>query len=65
MTGSPQEVIDKILTERALFGIDLFMGQIDFGGMPPHMVGDSIDLLATEVAPAIRKELALPAGPAA
>ncbi|MGP3920583.1 LLM class flavin-dependent oxidoreductase [Nonomuraea sp. 10N515B] len=64
MTGSPQEVIDKILTERELFGIDRFMGQVDFGGMPPHMVGDSIELLATEVAPAIRKELGLPPGPA-
>ncbi|MER5185633.1 LLM class flavin-dependent oxidoreductase [Streptomyces sp. NPDC002896] len=56
MTGSPQEVIDKILTERELLGIDRFMGQIDFGGMPPGMVNDSIELLATEVAPAIRRE---------
>ncbi|WP_328875396.1 LLM class flavin-dependent oxidoreductase [Streptomyces sp. NBC_00287] len=58
MTGSPQEVIDKVLTERELLGIDRFMGQIDFGGMPPGMVHDSIELLATEVAPAIRKETA-------
>jgi alkanesulfonate monooxygenase SsuD/methylene tetrahydromethanopterin reductase-like flavin-dependent oxidoreductase (luciferase family) len=57
MTGSPQEVIDKILTEHELLGIDRFMGQIDFGGMPPAMVNRSIELLATEVAPAIRKEL--------
>ncbi|MFI0968453.1 LLM class flavin-dependent oxidoreductase, partial [Streptomyces sp. NPDC021080] len=56
MTGSPQEVIDKILTERELLGVDRFMGQIDFGGMPQHMVNDSIELLATEVAPTIRKE---------
>ncbi|MFC8094327.1 LLM class flavin-dependent oxidoreductase [Streptomyces sp. NPDC057301] len=56
MTGSPQEVIDKILTERELLGIDRFMGQIDFGGMPTSMVNDSIELLATEVAPAIRKD---------
>ncbi|WP_345694501.1 LLM class flavin-dependent oxidoreductase [Nonomuraea thailandensis] len=64
MTGSPQEVIAKILTERELFGIDRFMGQVDFGGMPAPMVGDSLELLATEVAPAIRKELGLPPGPA-
>ncbi|MFD5517346.1 LLM class flavin-dependent oxidoreductase [Streptomyces sp. NPDC127066] len=56
MTGSPQEVIEKILTERELLGVDRFMGQIDFGGMPHHMVNDSIELLATEVAPVIRKE---------
>ncbi|MFG3518546.1 hypothetical protein [Streptomyces bobili] len=58
MTGSPQEVIDKLLTERELLGIDRFMGQIDFGGMPPTMVNASIELLATEVAPTIRKETA-------
>ncbi|MFJ4835765.1 LLM class flavin-dependent oxidoreductase [Streptomyces sp. NPDC088747] len=58
MTGSPQEVIDKILTERELLGTDRFMGQIDFGGMPHGMVNDSVELLATEVAPAIRKETA-------
>lgn len=44
------------LTERELLGIDRFMGQIDFGGMPAHMVDNSIELLATEVAPAIREE---------
>ncbi|MCP2357094.1 hypothetical protein HD597_004114 [Nonomuraea thailandensis] len=32
--------------------------------MPAHMVGDSLELLATEVAPTLRKELGLPAGPA-
>ncbi|MEU0358097.1 LLM class flavin-dependent oxidoreductase [Streptomyces cyaneofuscatus] len=58
MTGSPQEVIDKILTEREPLGIDRFMSQIDFGGMPPSMVNASIELLATEVAPVIRKETA-------
>jgi alkanesulfonate monooxygenase SsuD/methylene tetrahydromethanopterin reductase-like flavin-dependent oxidoreductase (luciferase family) len=56
MAGSPQEVIDKILTERELLGTDRFMDQIDFGGMPAHKVNDSLELLATEVAPTIRKE---------
>ncbi|MFB7755691.1 LLM class flavin-dependent oxidoreductase [Streptomyces sp. NPDC056121] len=51
MTGSPQEVIDKILTEHELLGLNRFMGQIDFGGMPAAMVNASIELLATEVAP--------------
>ncbi|WP_406340515.1 hypothetical protein [Streptomyces sp. NBC_01578] len=65
MAGSPQEVIDKILTERELLGIDRFIGQVDFGGMPAAMVNRSIELLAPEVAPAIRKELGLAAPPAA
>jgi alkanesulfonate monooxygenase SsuD/methylene tetrahydromethanopterin reductase-like flavin-dependent oxidoreductase (luciferase family) len=58
MTGSPQEVIDKILTEHKLLGTSRFMGQIDFGGLPPHLVNSSIELFATEVAPAVRQETA-------
>jgi alkanesulfonate monooxygenase SsuD/methylene tetrahydromethanopterin reductase-like flavin-dependent oxidoreductase (luciferase family) len=65
MVGSPQEIIDKILDEREVLGIDRYLGQIDFGGMPARMVHDSIELLATEIAPVIRRELAPPAGPAA
>jgi alkanesulfonate monooxygenase SsuD/methylene tetrahydromethanopterin reductase-like flavin-dependent oxidoreductase (luciferase family) len=65
MVGSPQEIIDKILAERDVLGIDRYLGQIDFGGMPAGMVHDSIELLATEIAPVIRRELAPPAGPAA
>ncbi|MGW5064408.1 LLM class flavin-dependent oxidoreductase [Streptomyces sp. NPDC004096] len=57
VAGSPQEIIDKILTEHELLGLDRFLGQVDFGGMPAPMVHESIELLATEVAPAIRKEL--------
>jgi alkanesulfonate monooxygenase SsuD/methylene tetrahydromethanopterin reductase-like flavin-dependent oxidoreductase (luciferase family) len=44
MVGSPQEIIDKILAERDVFGIDRYMGQVDFGGMPAGMVHDSIEL---------------------
>ncbi|WP_217235523.1 hypothetical protein [Streptomyces sp. AC555_RSS877] len=65
MAGSPQEIIDKILTEHALFGLDRYLGQVDFGGMPAPMVHASIELLATEVVPAIRKGLGVPAAPAA
>lgn len=65
MVGSPQEIIDKILTEREVLGIDRYMGQVDFGGLPADMVHGSIELLATEIAPVIRRELAPPGGPAA
>jgi alkanesulfonate monooxygenase SsuD/methylene tetrahydromethanopterin reductase-like flavin-dependent oxidoreductase (luciferase family) len=56
MTGSPQEIIDKILAEREILGIDRFIGQVDLGGLPPRLVHRSIELLATQVAPVIRKE---------
>jgi alkanesulfonate monooxygenase SsuD/methylene tetrahydromethanopterin reductase-like flavin-dependent oxidoreductase (luciferase family) len=56
MAGSPQEIIDKILAEREILGIDRFIGQVDLGGLPPRLVHRSIELLATQVAPVIRKE---------
>jgi alkanesulfonate monooxygenase SsuD/methylene tetrahydromethanopterin reductase-like flavin-dependent oxidoreductase (luciferase family) len=56
MVGSPQEVIDKILLEHELLGVDRYFGQVDLGGLPPHLVTRSIELFATEVAPVVRKE---------
>jgi alkanesulfonate monooxygenase SsuD/methylene tetrahydromethanopterin reductase-like flavin-dependent oxidoreductase (luciferase family) len=52
--GSPQEVVDKLGYERSLFGHDRFLAQIDIGGLPDTKVSRSIELLATEVLPAIR-----------
>jgi alkanesulfonate monooxygenase SsuD/methylene tetrahydromethanopterin reductase-like flavin-dependent oxidoreductase (luciferase family) len=52
--GSPQQVIDKLMYERELFALDRFLGQVDIGGLPYAKVAKSIELLATEVLPAIR-----------
>jgi alkanesulfonate monooxygenase SsuD/methylene tetrahydromethanopterin reductase-like flavin-dependent oxidoreductase (luciferase family) len=52
--GSPQQIIDKILYERELFGHRRFIAQIDIGGMPFANVARVIELFATKVAPAIR-----------
>jgi len=56
--GSPQEVIDKILWERELLGHDRFLAQIGLGGLPFDATARSIELLATEVLPTIRRETA-------
>ncbi|HZG71801.1 MAG TPA: LLM class flavin-dependent oxidoreductase [Chondromyces sp.] len=53
--GSPQQVIEKILYQYELFGHQRFMAQIDIGGVPFKKVAEGIELLATEVAPAVRK----------
>ena len=58
--GSPQQIIDKILYEHRLFGHRRFIAQIDIGGLPYAKVADVIELLSTEVAPVIRREI--PAG---
>lgn len=52
--GSPQQIVDKILYERELFGHQRFLAQIDIGGMPFANVARATELFATKVAPAIR-----------
>ena len=54
--GSPQEVIDKILWEHELLGHDRFLAQVGLGGLPFADTARSIELLATEVLPAVRRE---------
>ncbi|MDQ9783663.1 hypothetical protein, partial [Serratia marcescens] len=52
--GSPQQIVDKILYEHELFGHQRYMAQIDIGGLPYAKVANTIELLATQVLPAIR-----------
>ncbi len=54
--GSPQQIIDKILYERELFGHQRFLAQIDIGGLPFAKVARVIELFSTKIAPVIRGE---------
>ena len=56
--GSPQQVIDKILFQHEIFRHDRFLLQFTVGALPHEKVMRSIELFATEVAPAVRGELA-------
>ncbi|HJQ28117.1 MAG TPA: LLM class flavin-dependent oxidoreductase [Rubrobacter sp.] len=58
LVGSPQEVTEKILFEHDLFGQERFLAQISVGTLPHDKVMRAIELFGTEVAPAVRKELA-------
>ena len=58
LVGSPEEVAEKILFEHELFGNRRFMAQISVGALPHEKVMRAIELFGTEVAPAVRKELA-------
>ncbi len=58
VVGSPEEVTEKILYEHELFGHGRFMAQISVGTLPHEKVMRAIELFGTEVAPAVRKELA-------
>ena len=56
--GSPQQVIEKILFQHEIFAHDRFLVQFSVGTMPHAKVMRSIELLGTEVAPAVRAEVA-------
>ena len=56
--GSPQQIIEKILHQHELFGHQRFMAQMDIGGIPYSRVAEAIEMLATEVAPVVRRETA-------
>jgi probable LLM family oxidoreductase len=57
--GSPQQVIEKILFQHEIFEHDRFLVQFSVGSLPHAKLMRSIELLGTEVVPAVRKELAI------
>ena len=57
-TGSPQQVIDKILHNHEIFGNDRFLMQFIVGSMEHSKVMRAIELFGTEVAPVVRAEVA-------
>jgi probable LLM family oxidoreductase len=58
VVGSPDEVVEKILFQHELFGHQRFMAQMSVGSLPHAQVLRSIELFGTEVAPAVRTEVA-------
>jgi probable LLM family oxidoreductase len=56
--GSPEEVIEKLLFEHELFGHERYIAQMSVGAVSHHDVMRSIELFGTEVAPAVRAEVA-------
>jgi probable LLM family oxidoreductase len=57
LVGSPQEVIEKILFQHEIFGHERFLLQISVGTLPHRSVLRAIELLGTEVAPVVRREV--------
>ncbi|MCI2956441.1 LLM class flavin-dependent oxidoreductase [Agromyces atrinae] len=57
--GSPQEIIDKTLTFREGFGdYQRQLWALDLGSMPVEVALEQVELLATEVVPVLRREMA-------
>jgi len=52
--GSPAEVADQVAALRAALGLDLFVAQLDVGGLPPAEIARREEIFAAEVAPRLR-----------
>ena len=55
--GSPEQIVEKILYQHELFGHERFLIQLTVGPMPHAEVMRAIELLGTEVAPVVRREI--------
>jgi alkanesulfonate monooxygenase SsuD/methylene tetrahydromethanopterin reductase-like flavin-dependent oxidoreductase (luciferase family) len=53
--GSTQQIIEKILYQYEVFGHQRYIAQIDFGGMPFDQVMKNVEIIGSEILPAIRK----------
>ncbi|WP_144512507.1 LLM class flavin-dependent oxidoreductase [Bacillus sp. FJAT-22090] len=54
--GSPAEIIEKVLYQYELFGHQRFIAQMDIGGQSLKEIAKGIELLASKVAPVVRRE---------
>jgi hypothetical protein len=54
MVGSAGEITGKLLDAVQALGLDRIFAQVDGGGLPATLVGESIARYATEIAPALR-----------
>jgi hypothetical protein len=57
LVGSPEEVVEKLLAQHALFGHQRFLAQTSVGSLPHLQAMRSIELFGTVVAPAVREEV--------
>ena len=55
MVGSTQQIIEKLLYQHELFGMQRFLGQIDFGGVPFGKIMKNIEIIGNDIIPAIKK----------
>lgn len=58
LVGTPDQIIERVLRHYQIFGHQRFLLQISVGTLPHAQVLKAIELLGTEVAPVLRKEIA-------
>lgn len=57
LVGSPQQVTEKLIEIHQTLGNSRYMAQIGLGGLPFAETARSIELLATEIMPAVNREV--------
>ena len=60
VTGTPQQCLDKITEIRNKTGMDHFVGQFSYGGMPYAKSEKNMRLFAEKVKPILQDEKAFP-----
>lgn len=55
MVGSTEQIIEKLLYQHELYGMQRFLAQIDFGGVPFDKIMKNIELIGEKIVPAIKK----------
>jgi probable LLM family oxidoreductase len=55
--GDPEEIIEKILFQHGLFGHQRFLVQLGVGAIPHRKMMRAVELLGTQVAPVVRREI--------
>ncbi|MEG0449782.1 MAG: LLM class flavin-dependent oxidoreductase [Lysinibacillus sp.] len=55
MIGSKEQIIEKMLYQFELFGMQRFMAQLDFGGVPFDKIMKNIEIIGNDILPAIKK----------
>ena len=60
LVGSPQQVTEKLLEIHDTLGTSRYLAQIGLAGLPFAETARSIELLATEIMPAVNREIGTP-----
>lgn len=55
--GTPEDIVEKVLYQHALFGHERLLLQLSVGTLPHNLLLQAIELLGAEVVPAVQKAL--------
>ncbi|HLR72798.1 MAG TPA: LLM class flavin-dependent oxidoreductase [Pseudogracilibacillus sp.] len=55
MVGSTEEIIEKLLYQYELYGMQRFLAQIDFGGVPFDKLMKNVEIIGEKIIPEVKK----------